>query len=59
MAAIGDDDTSGHVGAGLRSQQQERPFQFPQLAKPSLRNPLDQRLTRSLLKESSLSSVSK
>ena len=44
MAAVDGEDRSGHVGAGVRRQQQQRAVQIGQPAEPALRDALDQRL---------------
>src|SRR6266852_8525345 len=45
MTAVDDDHASGHVRASLRSQQEEGALKLFQFAEPSLRDPLDERLT--------------
>jgi hypothetical protein len=45
VTAVDHDHATGHVRAGFRSQQEKGSFKLLQFAEPSLRDPLDERLT--------------
>ncbi len=51
MAAVDGDHRTGHVTRRIGCQQQQRPVEVFQLAEPTLRNALHQRLARFGLEE--------